>query len=263
MEAATDQPRVWQIAHGDEIPTTAQTESFQRLCQKRHAGQPLAYLTGTREFYSRSFEVNKHVLIPRAESEELVAWAIKHAPAQSRLLELGTGSGALAVTIALERPDLQVNATDLSEGALIVAQNNAQALGAQVQFYQGDWFAAIAPNQMFDTIISNPPYIAADDEHLQQGDLPYEPELALASGPDGLNAIRIIIEQAPAWLTPGGLLMLEHGWNQAQAVRRLLARQGLERVYSIADDQGHWRVSGAQTLKDTRLIDHSTAQSVK
>ena len=205
-------------------------------------------MLGQREFYSRSFVVSPDVLIPRPETEMLAKWAIDNAPADSALLDLGTGSGALAITVSLERPDLAVSATDISEAALAIARHNASALGAQVSFCQGHWWEAIIDgSSQWSTIISNPPYIARGDRHLEQGDLRFEPGLALESGPDGLDAIRQILAAANTRLKPGGKIMFEHGFAQADAVAGLLRNHGFHMIRTHIDDQGLARLTGGQT----------------
>lgn len=221
-------------------------EQFAALCRQRKAGQPLAYLLGEREFFSRRFRVTPDVLIPRTESEVIVRCALSEAPPNARVLELGTGSGALAITLALERADLRITATDVSATALAVAQQNAAELSATVIWLQGNWFGAISSDEAFDMIVSNPPYIATDDEHLVWGDLPFEPRLALCSGPNGLDAIEHIVAEANNFLKSGGQLIIEHGWQQAEAVGRLLAQTGFRFIATETDDLGHQRVSRAK-----------------
>ena len=182
------------------------------------------------------------VLIPRPETELLVEKTLAGLPHGAQVLELATGSGAVAISIALARPDAFVLATDLSATALAVARRNARRLGATVTFAAGDWYGALDAIE-FDRIVVNPPYIAAQDHHLQQGDLRFEPPTALASGADGLEAIRVIIDGAPPRLVPGGCLLIEHGYNQGDAVRALLEAQGLQQVRSWQDLAGHDRVS--------------------
>jgi release factor glutamine methyltransferase len=220
---------------------------FERLLIRRLAGHPVAHLVGTREFWSREFRVNPDVLIPRPETELLVEWVLSlPAPHQPlHIADLGTGSGALAITLALELPDSRVTAIDVSPAALTVAQENARRLGARnVRFLHGDWFAALPGASRFDLIVSNPPYIAETDPHLRQGDVRFEPALALTSGIDGLDAVRRIVAEAPAFLSPDGRLLCEHGFDQAEAVRRLLCAAGYAEVESRKDLLGHERASG-------------------
>jgi len=222
---------------------------FWRLVGQRREGVPIAYLIGLREFWSREFEVSPEVLIPRPETELLVEQALTIIPPDraARILDLGVGSGAIAITLALERPLAEVSALDLSPAALAVAQRNAARHRAgDVRFLHSDWFGALPHDKCFDVIVSNPPYIAETDPHLSRGDVRFEPALALSSGADGLNDIRRIVRQAPAHLVSGGWLLIEHGYDQAEAVRGLLQQTGFEAVASHADLQGHRRVSGGR-----------------
>jgi len=237
---------VYLIAHAGDAMNAAQHERFIALVARRRAGEPVAYITGTREFYRLEFAVTPAVLIPRPETELLVEWALQRfAPeAQSRVLDLGTGSGCIAISIAHERPRADVCAVDCSEAALEVARSNAQRhrLG-NVTFLHSDWFAALG-TQRFDCIVSNPPYIAAGDAHLAQGDLRFEPARALASGTDGLDAIRLIVAQAPQYLQAGGWIAFEHGYDQAARCRQLLQEAGFTQVFSQRDLAGIERISG-------------------
>jgi len=234
--------RSWLIAHGDDALSELSSTHFSRLIRRRQAGEPVAYLTGQREFFGHSLIVGPSVLIPRPETELLVEKAIEGLPRGAKVLELATGSGAVAISIALARPDVFVLATDLSATALAVARRNAQRLGATVLFAAGDWYGALDAIE-FDRIVVNPPYVAAQDHHLQQGDLRFEPPTALASGADGLEAIRVIVDGAPPRLVQGGCLLIEHGYNQGDAVRALLQAQGLQQVCRWQDLAGHDRVS--------------------
>ena len=234
--------RGWLIAHGDDALLGSNSAHFGRLIRRRQAGEPVAYLIGQREFFGHSLSVGPSVLIPRPETELLVQQTLAGLPSGARVLELATGSGAVAISIALARPDVFVLATDLSETALAVARRNAQRLGATVTFAAGDWYGALDAIE-FDRIVVNPPYIAEQDHHLQQGDLRFEPPTALASGADGLEAIRVIIDGAPPRLVRDGCLLIEHGYNQGDAVRALLQAQGLQHVCSWQDLAGHDRVS--------------------
>lgn len=213
--------------------------------QRREAGEPVAYLTGEREFFGRVFRVSPATLIPRPETELLVELALAAIePLRGpRVLDLGTGSGAIAISIALERIDADVCAVDFSPTAIDVARGNALAQGARLRSLIGSWFQPVA-GERFDCIVSNPPYIAEHDPHLGQGDLRFEPISALASGTSGLNDIRQIVTQASAHLTTGGTLLLEHGYDQAAAVRALLAEHGFDGVRSWEDLAGIERVSG-------------------
>ena len=224
------------------------------LATRRLAGEPMAYLLGEREFFGRMFKVTPAVLIPRPDTEVLVEQALdrledRDAPT---VLDMGTGSGIIAITIALARSDARVWATDASADALAVAMDNAQALGAtNVRAALGDWYGALAEADAppaFDLIASNPPYIAAADAHLSQGDLRFEPASALTDHGDGLRHLRAIISGAPARLTADGWLLLEHGYDQGEAVRALLADAGFTNVFTARDLGGNDRCSGGQWL---------------
>jgi release factor glutamine methyltransferase len=239
-------PRAWLIAHDtDPLPVEART-AYRRLAEQRLAGQPMAYLLGFREFMGHEFAVSPAVLIPRPDTELLVETAVQHLNGQpgARVLDLGTGSGAIAVSIALACPRAEVVATDLSRASLDLAQDNARRLSARVEFLCGSWYDALLGQGAFDLIVSNPPYIAADDAHLEQGDLRFEPAAALSDGADGLQALRIIAGGAGQWLKPGGALWMEHGWDQAEAVRGFLRQAGFKRLASRLDLAGIERVSG-------------------
>ena len=236
--------RAWLLAHDTDALTTSQHTHFLALCQRRAAGEPVAYLTGRKEFYGLPLQVDARVLDPRPDTETLVDWALEciaSLPAP-RIADLGTGSGAIALALQSQRPTAQVLAVDASSAALTVAQANAARLGLPVRFAQANWLEGIAGP--FDAIVSNPPYIAAHDPHLAA--LTHEPLQALASGADGLDDLRAIISQAPARLAPGGWLLLEHGHDQADAVRALLAAQGFAQVQSRDDLAGIARCSGGQ-----------------
>jgi len=234
--------RSWLIAHSDDEMPESSSAHFGRLIRRRQAGEPIAYLIGQREFFGHLLTVGPSVLIPRPETELLVQQTLAGLPSGAQVLELATGSGAVAISIALARPDVFVLATDLSETAIAVARKNARRLGATVTFAAGDWYDALDANK-FDRIVVNPPYIAEQDHHLQQSDLRFEPPSALASGADGLEAIRVIIGGAPSRLVGGGSLLIEHGYNQGDAVRTLLKAQGLQHVCTWQDLAGHDRVS--------------------
>ena len=235
-----------QLIAFQERPLAPEAASlYLQWLERRLSGEPVAHILGEREFYGRSFRVSPATLIPRPETELLVELTLHQTAGQPqpRILDLGTGSGAIAVSIALEMPHAQVTAVDFSPAALEVAQANALALGARVDFHSGNWFAALGPER-FNCIVSNPPYIAEADPHLQQGDLRFEPITALASGADGLNDICHIIHAAPDHLEPGAWLLLEHGYDQAEAVRALLEDAGFLGVQSWHDIAGIERVSG-------------------
>ena len=257
----TAQPLTWFMAHGDDPADPDTTARFHTLAERRRSGEPLAYLLGQQEFYGRPFAVSPAVLIPRADTETLVETALEQLTRLRRqrcavplsLLELGAGSGIIAITLALEAPDTEVHAVERSPEALTVAQQNAKTLGAdRIHWHPGSWWQALASPRRFDLIVSNPPYIAANDHHLQQGDLRFEPPQALAAGPDGLDDLRIIIGGAPAHLNPGGWLLLEHGYDQEAPVQALLRDAGFADVFTRRDLAGQPRVSGGQWLGDGR-----------
>lgn len=261
------QAPAWLITHDDELLDEDALLAFAALVARRAGGEPVAYLLGYREFFGRRFAVSPAVLIPRPETELLVELALARVgagalcvpgsplarrEAESRdcrdrgqltpsILDLGTGSGCIAITLALELPLSRVTAVDTSGAALQVAADNARSLGAALRLVQGDWYSALG-DERFDLIVSNPPYIAAGDSHLASGDLRHEPRQALASGADGLDALRIIVAGASRHLTPGGSLMLEHGHDQGDAARRLLADAGYAGITSHQDLAGIPRV---------------------
>jgi len=241
--------RAWLIAHDDAPLDAALLPRWNGLIGQRLTGVPVAYLIGRKAFYGLELHVDAHTLDPREDTETLVDWALALLPqdASMRVLDLGTGSGAVALAIAHERPAAHVTATDASPGALTAARANGQRLGLSVLWLQGawhDWFAPLAAGEQFDLIVSNPPYIAADDPHLSA--LAHEPQTALISGADGLDDIRRIVAGATAHLAPGGWLLLEHGHDQAQAVRGLLAQAAYDQPQSRRDLAGIERCSGGQ-----------------
>lgn len=228
----------------EQVLRPAQQSNFDSLLGRRVLGEPIAYLTGEREFWSLTLKVNRHVLIPRPETELLVETALSLLPEHAqRVADLGTGSGAIALALATERPHWELFASDLSQDALNVASANAltYALG-NVQFTQGSWCEAL-PAEPLAMIISNPPYIDPQDSHLSEGDLRFEPRTALSAADAGIADIRTIITQAPAYLSPGGWLLLEHGFEQAAAVRELLKTRGFQSVRTLQDLNGNDRVS--------------------
>ena len=240
--------RAWLAAHGDAPLTREQVSAFESLTRRRHDGEPVAYLTGRREFFGLEIEVTREVLIPRPETELLVEHALAAIPAgtPSRVLDLGCGSGAVALAIARERPRASVLGADVAPAAVELARRNAQRLAiANATFLASDWFEAV-PLQSFEVIVANPPYVAEADPHLEQGDLRFEPPLALTPGADALSAIRTIVTAAPAYLAAGGALALEHGHDQADAVRALLGAAGFGEVRSARDLAGILRVTSGR-----------------
>ena len=274
---ALKKPRAHLLAHGDDRLSAECATRFELLAAAREHGTPVAYLVGKREFYGRDFEVTPDVLIPRPETEVLVDQALARlsescAEKPALILDLGTGSGAIAVTLAMEVPSAHVLAVDVSEAALRVASRNARRylgegvkifdlsfhkkvkdtnlskspLHAPLDFAQSNWYAALA-GKKFDLIVSNPPYVAAHDRHLSQGDLRFEPHLALTDGSeDGLGSIRTIIDSAPAHLNFGGWLLFEHGYDQKDSCCALLLKRGFKDIISIPDLAGIARVAGGR-----------------
>lgn len=243
LEHVVQLTRVQMITQSERPLSAEEAQQLDALCARRIAGEPIAYLLGEREFYGLALQVDPCVLIPRPETELLVELALQHLPQNGRVLDMGTGSGAIAVAIAHARPDAQVSALDASMPALQIAQLNAARHGARVHFVHSDWFAAV-DGQRFDLIVSNPPYIVAGDRHLSEGDLRFEPIDALTDHADGLSALRTIIAGAAGHLIAGGWLLMEHGYDQAQPVRALLDATGFGEVQSWRDLAGIERVSG-------------------
>ena len=236
--------RAWLLTHDTDTLDEAALEKLAPLLQRRLAGEPLAYITGTKEFFGLALQVDERVLDPRPDTETLVEWALEHMPvgAPCDAIDLGTGSGAIALALKHQRPHARVSAVDASLDALTVAKSNAQRLELPVRFVHSHWLHEV--EGCFDLIVSNPPYIRADDPHLAA--LRHEPLQALASGDDGLHDIRVIIEQAQAHLKSGGWLLLEHGYDQAEAVRKLLTQAGWHNVASRQDLAGIERCTGGQ-----------------
>ena len=235
------------LAHPERELDEAAAARFREMTARRRAGEPVAYIVGRREFYGLALEVSPAVLIPRPETELLVDLALERRP--RTVLDLGTGCGAVALAIKHGLPQARVVAVDASAAALAVARRNAARHSLEIDCRHGEWFAPVA-RERFDLVVANPPYVAEGDPHLAQGDLRFEPRAALVSGPEGLSAIREIARHAPAFLTPGGWLLLEHGLGQDEAVRRLLAAHGLDSVSSWPDLAGIARVSGGRIKSD-------------
>ena len=240
-------PTAWLEAHREEMLTADQLAQFRAMMMRRAAGEPVAYLLGSREFYGRDFAVTPAVLIPRPETELLVEVALGKVGVggTAKILDLGAGSGCIATTLALELPAAQVTAVDVSPAALVVARRNALRLAAVVDFIESDWFSAL-PAVQFNLIVANPPYVAAGDRHLAEGDLRFEPQEALTDRADGLSALRRIIAESPRWLTIGGWLFLEHGYGQGGAVSDLLHAAGFVGIEQHCDLAGIVRVSGGR-----------------
>ncbi|XXQ67812.1 peptide chain release factor N(5)-glutamine methyltransferase [Neisseriaceae bacterium B1] len=236
----------------EPLPET-QLGALNQLAQRREQGEPIAYLIGSRAFYGRDFAVSPAVLIPRPETEHLIDAALFRLPEHASVLDLGTGSGIIAITLQCERPDLTVYAGDISQDALDVAQQNAQKFNANVQFAQGSWFEAAhvfrLPENSLDMIVSNPPYIEQHDAHLSQGDLRFEPQNALTDFGDGLNHIRHLIAQSPRWLKPKGWLIMEHGYDQAAQIRALFQVADVwQEIETIQDLAGLDRITLARLI---------------
>ena len=237
--------RSWLIAHDrDELPTDV-IETFSSLSEERLKGMPLAYLLGHREFWSLKLKVTRDVLIPRPETESLVEWAVELVSQcdLDSMLDLGTGSGAIALAVQQDLPHLAVTASDVSASALRVARENAEDLGLPVEFVESSWFGALAQRR-WALIASNPPYVAANDAHLLDGDLRFEPNTALTDGGDGLSSIREIASNAPDHLEAGGWLLIEHGYDQAADVRSIFELNGFSKVNLRHDLAGRPRVTG-------------------
>ena len=237
LEHVLQRDATWLLAHADDELSDDVAARFDALIAERMRGVPVAYLIGSRGFWSMDLAVTSDVLIPRPETELLVELALQRIPRDTELdvADLGTGSGAIALALAVERPHAHVLACDASAAALAVSRSNAERLRlANVRFAQGDWYAAV-DGARFALIASNPPYVAVGDAHLERGDLRFEPALALSSGVDGLDAIRIIVAGAPAHLRDGGWLLIEHGWDQGDAVRALFEVAGFSDVATHRD----------------------------
>jgi release factor glutamine methyltransferase len=253
LQQALGVSRAHLLAHPDQVLDDAQEASYRKLVQRRLAGEPLAYILGEREFFGLKFKVTPATLIPRPDTELLAELALQRIPPRGafRVLDLGTGSGAIALSVAHARPDIKVTAVDASPEALEVARENALRLNiGNVHLLRSDWFSALT-SERFDLIVANPPYIADGDIHLAQGDLRFEPRAALASGADGLDDIRRIAAGATEHLNPGGWILFEHGYDQAEQVRALLRQSGFSGIFSARDLAGIERVSGGSVALKT------------
>jgi len=239
--------RAWLIAHEDEELSSEDFDAYQRLVKRRLDDEPLAYITGIKEFFGLRLKVDQRVLVPRPDTETLVEWVLELWPVhaeRNHILDAGTGSGAIALAVKHQCPEAWVTASDASEDALLMAADNSLALGLPIHLVKADWLEGMSE---FSIIASNPPYIELGDPHLNR--LRHEPASALSSGSDGLDAIRSLVRQAPGALLPGGWLLLEHGHLQAPAVRHLLTAQGFVNVQSRKDLAGIERCSGGQWMR--------------
>ena len=246
LQAAIGVSRAWLLAHTSDEISTEKLSDYRDFLRRRLQGEPVAYILGEREFYGLNFMVTPATLIPRPETETLVEQALLHLPLVQtmRVADMGTGSGAIALSIAHERPDVEMVAVDLSAEALEVAAHNVKVMGLNnVRLLHSDWFSKLH-GERFDLIVSNPPYVATGDKHLSQGDLRFEPVTALASGEQGMDDIERIIFQAGEYLVAGGRLLLEHGYDQSEQVRELLQDAGYSAIASASDLAGIQRVSG-------------------
>ena len=248
LQHVLDVEHAFLLTHPDQVLTSQQTDEFSRLVKQRSEGRPVAYLIGRRDFFDLTFRVTEAVLIPRPETELLVELALKLIPDNQfcKILDLGTGSGAIAITIAKHRPQSQITAVDLSSEAIAVSRWNAENLEVKnIYLKTGNWFDELS-GERFDLIVSNPPYVAENDPHLQQGDLRFEPQMALSTSDNGLACIRHIIAAAPDYLVNDGWLLLEHGYDQAAECRRLFRDRDFSNICSYPDLAGIMRVSGGQ-----------------
>ncbi|TNC91787.1 MAG: protein-(glutamine-N5) methyltransferase, release factor-specific [Thalassolituus sp.] len=241
--------RAWLYTWPDRELSASQLNELTVLLERRRTGEPIAYITGVREFWSLPLAVSPSTLIPRADTETLIEWALElDLPARSRALDLGTGTGAIALALASERPRWSLSAVELNREAARLAGTNASNLGLDLNVLQGSWFEPVAGT--FDLIVSNPPYIDPQDKHLSEGDVRFEPESALVASDHGLADLKLIIEQAPDYLEPGGWLLLEHGYDQAEQVCEYLQMRGFLEVENRRDLGGNPRISGGKWQSD-------------
>jgi release factor glutamine methyltransferase len=241
--------RAWLYTWPDRELSASQLNELTVLLERRRTGEPIAYITGVREFWSLPLAVSPSTLIPRADTETLIEWALElDLPARSRALDLGTGTGAIALALASERPRWSLSAVELNREAARLAGTNASNLGLDLNVLQGSWFEPVAGT--FDLIVSNPPYIDPQDKHLSEGDVRFEPESALVASDHGLADLKLIIEQAPDYLEPGGWLLLEHGYDQAEQVCEYLRMRGFLEVENRRDLGGNPRISGGKWQSD-------------
>lgn len=244
-----DRDSAWLVAHDDQVPPTAERQRIEAMAAKRTLGEPMAYLLGERDFYGRTFRCSPAALIPRPETEHLVEHVLTLVESHTNpsILDVGTGTGCIALTLALERPNSRVTALDVSQDALALARKNALILDAnQVELVHSDWFNAVAADAKFDVIVSNPPYIVPGDHHLTEGDLRFEPAIALADAVDGLQSYRQLAHGAMKHLQAGGWLVVEHGYDQGESVPALMSAKGFVDVSTHFDLAGHPRVTAAR-----------------
>lgn len=247
-----DKPRSYLYSWPEQALSEACWKRFQELVQQRLQPTPIAYLLGNREFFSMEFKSTPAALVPRPETELLVELALQQIPAEQplQICDLGTGSGIIAITLKKQRPRTTVYATDVDPGCLALARDNALRHQVEIEFVESSWYEKLGPGSIFDLIVSNPPYVAADHPFLEQGDLPAEPSIALTPGTSGLEALEVIIHGAPDHLKPGGILILEHGYDQEAPVARLLQEQGFGEIRCESDHNNLPRTSIARLIEN-------------
>lgn len=245
-----DRDRAWLYTWPDKKLTQESADQYRALIKRRSVGEPVAHLTGVREFWGLELECDNSTLIPRPETELLVEQALQLLlPDRAEVLDLGTGTGAIALALAKERPQWQLRGTDSSAGAIALARSNAKRLGVRnVKWLKGDWFQPLEADARFDLIVSNPPYIPVADHYLDQGDVRFEPRSALVAGEDGLDAIRRLVAGSGYWLNPKSWILLEHGYNQAGEVREILVSSGFNSIHCFEDLAGHKRATLARWI---------------